>query len=127
MNRFEATGFRCVHFIDEGEADDELDCFKKNGIVLRISFKDVASKTDVFREFDRAFSFPFFGNNWDALNDCLSDLSWLDTGAGVVLVISNYRQFLDFDVRSFGMIVDIWLDCAEFWHGHDKPFHIVFC
>jgi len=124
---FEEIGCRCIHFAKESEVDDELRCFEKKGIVLRMSIEGIISKDDLLKEFNRIFSFPFFGYNWDALSDCLSDLSWLDTGAGVVLVISNYRQLLDADVRSFGMLVNIWLDCAEFWNGHKKSFHIVFC
>ncbi len=40
--------------------------------------KSVSSKTDLFRLFSENLSFPeCFGENWDALYDCLRDLSWL--------------------------------------------------
>jgi hypothetical protein len=38
----------------------------------------VSSKADLLRLFSQQLSFPkYFGNNWDALYDCLRDLSWL--------------------------------------------------
>lgn len=39
-----------------------------------------------FDEFARLLRFPgWFGRNWDAFADCLSDLSWLPAGGHVVL------------------------------------------
>ena len=39
---------------------------------------DIASKDELLEEIARQAAFPsYFGMNWDALNDCLMDLSWL--------------------------------------------------
>ena len=46
------------------------------------------------REIGLAFKFPsYYGQNMDALNDCLSDLEWLDK-PNYILVIKNSKDFL---------------------------------
>lgn len=38
-----------------------------------------ASKTELLEQLAREFEFPdYFGHNWDALEECLHDLSWLE-------------------------------------------------
>ena len=38
----------------------------------------IKDKNDLFMIFSKKLNFPlYFGNNWDALYDCLSDLSWI--------------------------------------------------
>src|SRR5207247_10829923 len=45
--------------------------------------------SDVFGVLAKSLDFPeWFGRNWDALEDCLSDLSWRKAG-GTVLVLRN--------------------------------------
>ena len=39
---------------------------------------DLASKTELFAFLRQAIPLPeYFGNNWDALEECLGDLGWL--------------------------------------------------
>jgi hypothetical protein len=48
--------------------------------------KSISSKADLLRLFSERLSFPKgFGSNWDALFDCLRDLSWLREGRVVVI------------------------------------------
>lgn len=42
----------------------------------------IARKDDLLLELAESLSFPdYFGQNWDALDECLRDLSWLPAGA----------------------------------------------
>jgi RNAse (barnase) inhibitor barstar len=44
-------------------------------------------KQDLLRALASGLKFPdYFGWNWDALDECLCDLSWLNAPAGVVLL-----------------------------------------
>jgi RNAse (barnase) inhibitor barstar len=49
----------------------------------------------MFDEFMSEFEFPdYFGRNWAALTDCLSDLLWLGPVGGVVLVVTEPQVVL---------------------------------
>jgi hypothetical protein len=68
-----------------------------------------------------ALGFPdWFGHNWDALEDCLTDLSWRDA-PGYVLLIESPRPGDD-----LGILIDILRSSAEFWAGRGKPFFALF-
>jgi predicted GTPase len=82
-----------------------------------------------FDEAAAALQFPFyFGENWDAFNDCLQDLSWLKAD-GYVIAISDAVELLDkaspTQVKTF---VSVMNEAVEFWsHAKKpKPFHIIF-
>lgn len=68
----------------------------------------------------RDLAFPnWFGNNWDALEDSLGDLSWRK-GAGHILVFSAYPAGADLP-----MLLDVLRSSAEYWRGQRKPFFAV--
>ena len=68
-----------------------------------------------------ALAFPdWFGQNWDALEDCLSDLSWREA-AGYVLIFENAAAS-----DELGILTDVLTACAEFWTARGKPFFAVF-
>jgi RNAse (barnase) inhibitor barstar len=79
--------------------------------------------SDVFGVLAKSLDFPeWFGRNWDALEDCLSDLSWRKA-SGHVLIFRNFEA-LDQDQR--GILSDVLASSAEFWAGRGKPFFAVF-
>ena len=44
-------------------------------------------KRDLFRALSNGLKLPaYFGHNWDALEECLRDLSWLGAGTPIVLL-----------------------------------------
>jgi hypothetical protein len=46
----------------------------------------------LFDEFAAALQFPpYFGENWDALDECLSDLDWLPANAYVLFIVNAVR------------------------------------
>ncbi len=82
--------------------------------VVRIAGSD---KTSLLENTAKALAFPeWFGQNWDALEDCLTDLSW-NPAAGYVLIFEN--------ARSDDVMTDILASAAEFWRGRGKPFFAV--
>jgi hypothetical protein len=68
-----------------------------------------------------ALDFPeWFGANWDALEDCLTDLSWRK-GAPRVFLFSGATPGDD-----FGILRDVLESAAEYWGGRGEAFFAVF-
>ncbi len=91
--------------------------------VARIDLAGAVDKDAVLARFAQALSFPkWFGGNWDALEDCLSDLSWL-TADGQVLLIEGAKEV---PVVERGTLVDILSSAAASWAERRRPFLAVF-
>jgi hypothetical protein len=71
----------------------------------------------------KALSFPdWFGGNWDALEDCLGDLSWRQA-TGYVLLFRNFEML---GKDPLGILIDVLASSTEFWVGRGRPFFAVF-
>lgn len=69
----------------------------------------------------RSLEFPgWFGGNWDALEDCLTDLSWRK-GSDRVVMFSGALQSQD-----LGILVDVLSSSAQFWREKRRAFFAVF-
>lgn len=66
----------------------------------------INSRLDLFNFYNKEFEFPsYFGQNWDAFYDCLSDLSWLDI-KGVLLFHSALPQLNKEDMAQYVRILN---------------------
>jgi Barstar (barnase inhibitor) len=89
----------------------------------RIALHDVKDKPALLRRIAETLAFPsWFGGNWDALEDCLTDLSWCEAH-GHVLTFEGF-QFLPAD--DVGVLIDVLITAAEFWPERGRPFFAVF-
>lgn len=87
----------------------------------RVSLKGIQKKEDLLDHIAQALSFPeWFGRNWDALEDCLTDLSWRQAD-GHVFVFDNATPGDD-----LGVLIDVLASSAEFWAARDRSFFGVF-
>ncbi|RFC41117.1 MAG: Barstar (barnase inhibitor) [Candidatus Nitrotoga sp. CP45] len=68
----------------------------------------------------------WFGGNWDALADVLSDLSW-QPACGYVLLLRNDNGTLGMAAEDHNIAMEIFADTIAFWKSQDKPFWIFFC
>ena len=99
-------------------ADEILDAAKGSGLlVARIRF---AAKDELLKSIAAALAFPdWFGGNWDALEDCLSDLSWRPA-AGYILIFDEPKAGDD-----LGVLIDVLGAAAASWASRGKPFFAV--
>lgn len=86
----------------------------------RIALESARTKDALLKAIARELAFPaWFGDNWDALEDCLTDLE----GDGHVLLFTG-AEGLPAEER--GILLEV-LDSAASFHGaHAKPFFAVF-
>jgi len=65
-----------------------------NSLVVRLDGR-LRRKQDLLNTLASELKFPpYFGYNWDALEECLGDLSWLGEQSGIVL-IHKYMPLAD--------------------------------
>jgi len=105
--------------------------------VHRIRGEKSRSAADLFDEFQMALEFPtYFGHNWDAFSDCITDLSWLQAGAGIVLLVTEPGEVLREPgnaelsrlVRLLDAAANEWgrsVSEGQWWDRPPVPFHVV--
>ena len=100
-------------------SDEVVEAARETG--LRLEIVPFATKPALLKNIAAALAFPYwFGQNWDAVEDCLTDLSW-SRAAGHVLLFDGARVGDD-----FGVLVDVLTSSAEYWAGRGYPFFAVF-
>jgi RNAse (barnase) inhibitor barstar len=90
--------------------------------VARIDIGHAHHKQEFLERVAESLAFPqHFGRNWDALKDCLTDLSWLEA-KGYVLVFEKSRHFGAGHRHEFEEAVEVLRAAAETWKTDGKPF-----
>jgi len=89
---------------------------------IRIDIGHAHDKADFLAHLSKAMGFPqWFGGNWDALADCLKDLSWLP-GKGWVVVLEKSKHFGAGHSHEFQEAMDLMGEIADYWRAQNKPF-----
>lgn len=92
----------------------------------RIDLTAVADKAALMQCLQDALQFPeWFGRNWDALEDCLTDMSWHDD-VGYVLLVDGGRELRRHDKALFLTLADVLKSAADYWRGAERPFWAFF-
>ena len=100
----------------------------KNTFVGSINGVNCTTKKDALREIGLTFLFAdHYGQNLDALEDCLTDLSWIEHKK-VVLVINDFDLFLKEESSEFkNMFLELLNDVKQEWiESQEKEFSF-FC
>jgi RNAse (barnase) inhibitor barstar len=109
------------------QADEIIDATRGSELdVVRIDLTDASDKDQLLAQIASALAFPrWFGRNWDALEDCLSDLSWR-RGEGHVLIVEGFEDVHARRRDEFGVLLDIFTSSAQYWQQRDRPFFVAF-
>lgn len=92
--------------------------------VARADLTDCRDKAEFLRRIAVALRFPaWFGHNWDALADCLADMSWWPAD-GHVLILEHADRFRIAAESDFLEALEILGEAANDWATEDVPFWI---
>jgi hypothetical protein len=73
-----------------------------------------------------AFAFPdWLGHNWDALFDCLTDLTWEDPTAGHLVVYAGWQALAQEEPESFTIALEIFKEAVTLWQDSPTPMAVL--
>jgi hypothetical protein len=105
-------------------------------VVRTVRGRKMRNTSGIDDEFSAALQFPpYYGENWAALKDCLTDLVWLPPESGYVLIVTEPLLVLDESpadlpalVRCLDAAVSAWaspVELGEWWDRPPVPFNVV--
>jgi hypothetical protein len=105
------------------------------GVVTRVIRGHKArTKAALFDEFAAALQFPdYFGENWDAFDECLNDLRWLPGDGYILLIYQSNRLLEGAPSDQLQLFLNILEDAgrewskpvSDQWPHPPKPFHVI--
>jgi RNAse (barnase) inhibitor barstar len=92
--------------------------------LFKLDLSKAKSKGGLLDLFGKTLKFPqHFGRNWDALNDCLAELSRIHH-KGCVLILARADVFAEANEDAFHVALDVLDGVADYWREQKKPFWI---
>lgn len=78
--------------------------------------RNLPDKAALLFALGEALAFPeYYGQNWDALEECLTDMSWCE--GAIVLAIIHADAL---PAEALATLSDIFTDAAAFWREHGR-------
>jgi hypothetical protein len=95
-----------------------LDALQEGGLSpVSIVLEGAATKAELLQRMAQALKFPeWFGGNWDALEDCLTEVH------GYLL----FRDYQAVAADDLGVLLDVLASIAEYWAEQGEPFFAIF-
>ena len=112
-----------VYLIDAAQRKLSLrrGTFPAEFIIAVLDGTVAATRAGFFQEIARVLTFPdYFGRNWDAVYDCLTDLSWLPA-AGYALVLDGFDQFAMDAPEQWDIGLKVLRQACAFWQALSRP------
>jgi hypothetical protein len=112
-----------LYTLEQGESIATLlDVAKQSKFqVFHLEGQQIASLDGHFKALADLFQFPdYFGENWDAVADCLTDLSWED-GDRILVVYSSYQSWH----QGKEVAMKVWSNAIEFWQQQGVTVSVV--
>jgi len=93
-------------------------------LYVEIDAAEVYDKTGLLAALAEALEFPqWSGGDWDALEDLLMDLSWIDA-PGLVVVLKDCDALMEESADDFVTALEVFDGAATFWHQTERPFWV---
>ena len=114
-----------VEFYDSeylGQAGRFLDDIPTADRFVAVVAAGMKTKDEFLAELSRVLNLPgYFGNNWDALSDCLRDFHWLSQ-RDIVLVHTDFPPLPLADQRTY---LDVLKDACLDWRPEEEHRFVV--
>ncbi len=124
---FRDRGVNGVFAITRGVYSKELDQFaeKRQLRLMVVKGATINTKADFLAGVALDLKFPdYFGGNWDALYDMLTDFDVLGA-KGVMIVVLDADSFQNASPQDFDAAIDIFKDAADFWKQQGVSFLVL--
>lgn len=110
---------------DAAVAKVQAQAVAQGWVVFVVDLAGAEDKSTLLERTAAALNFPtWFGHNWDAWFDCLTDLAWIARTPGYVLLLRHARELQ----RSAPEVLDTALaiaeDVARVWKGRGVSFAV---
>lgn len=93
--------------------------------VYRIDLGRARSAEDIHRIFGKALHFPeWYGNNWDALADCLTDMSWNEAD-GYLIILQSAGALASNDPQALDTLISVLQETSENWKKQRVAFWVL--
>jgi hypothetical protein len=104
-----------------------LETLQKNNVqVFHLKGAQITTSDRYFEALAMLFQFPdYFGGNWDAVADCLTDLDW-QKGDRIVVLYSGCETLLNSDLDS-DLAMNVWGEAIAFWQEQGVTVALVMC
>jgi RNAse (barnase) inhibitor barstar len=89
---------------------------------------EATTKQQVLAIIAEAFCFPrHFGKNFDALEDCLTELPYkAGPQSGFLIVLEQLPNTPKFDKEARETLLDVFRDAADYWAEKKVPFRVFY-
>jgi RNAse (barnase) inhibitor barstar len=123
LARVDAAG---VYHADEDAARVAFNAAAPLGYnAYRIDLGLATDKSSLLSLFARSLHFPdWFGDNWDAMADCLTDLSW-EEADGYVLILQRLEELRKNDAETLETFYDVLREAADVWREQGTPLWVL--
>ena len=92
---------------------------------FEVDLSKVTSKEDFLSTISKALNFPsYFGMNWDAFEECLTDFEWC-VANGYVIVLRGIETFPQSVPKELKIAINIFKSAAKYWKTQKKLFFVI--
>lgn len=91
-------------------------------LVLRVDLAAAHNKEQMLAAIAHGLRFPeWFGNNWDALTDCLLDMGWVPA-TGYLIILEHCDGIQGRAESDFVTLIQAFQNAAQTWREDELPF-----
>jgi RNAse (barnase) inhibitor barstar len=116
-----------VYAVTKGAEADIKRAAKARGLdYVKVDLKGVTGKTGFLQKAAVRLGVPsYFGMNWDAFSDCLTDMEWRPA-TGYVILFSSYQSFAVKATIDAQAARRVFNSSVQYWKQKKVPFYIIF-